>query len=462
MNECIFIIVGMTGDLSKRMLLPAIYKLIADRQIDNFAVVGAALSESCAAEILNQARAFLQDIDQVYWNKLIERTVYQQLDITQEIGFQNLKKIIELTEKKFNLNGNRLVYCATASQFFCDITQYMGISGILRRTQQKPWHRIVYEKPFGHDLASAREINECILRYFDEEQIFRIDHYLTKELVANIALLRFTNIIFEPLWNSNYIDEVHITLSETLGLEGRGRFYDKYGVLKDVIQNHAFQLLALTAMEPPQQLTGNYIRERKSEILKKIVPDDGILGQFENYRKEKDVASDSQTPTFALLRLFVETSRWKGVPFYIKAGKQLDEKLTSITIKFKESYCPLEEGQNCPCNYLIMQIAPRPSFSLELNIKPLGITEQVKQVTMDFLYQDYFGLRTPAAYEILLEHVMQGEQAISVRSDEIEYSWNIIEQIENMKLPLYTYKQQSTGPKEMENFLKKYHTRLHS
>ena len=461
MTECTFIIIGATGDLSKRMLLPAIYKLVANGKLENFAIVGAALSESTATEILERAKPFLKDIDKNIWQRLVERTVYQQLDVTNFEEFQTLKNVIKTIEQQFNLK-NRLVYCATAAYFFCNITENLGKSGILQRTKEKPWHRIVYEKPFGHDLASAHKINTCITRYVDENQVFRIDHYLTKELVANIALLRFTNIIFEPLWNNAYIDQVHITLSETLGLEGRGRYYDKYGVLKDVIQNHALQLLALTAMEPPQQLTGDYIRERKAEILKKIIPDDGILGQYSGYNNEKDILPDSQTATFTLLRLFVDTPRWKGVPFYIKAGKRLDKKLTSITIKFREIYCPLEEGQDCPCNYLTIQISPHPSFCLELNIKPLGIAQNVHPVKMDFSYLNSFGPKTPAAYEILLEQIIQGEQAVSVRSDEIEYAWDVIERIEKMKLPFYTYEQKSNGPKEMETFLNKYQTRWRS
>ena len=461
MTECTFIIIGATGDLSKRMLLPAIYKLIADGKLEKFAIVGVALSESSSSEILERSKPFIKDIDETIWQRLLKHTVYQQLDVTNFEGFQTLKKVVEVIEQQFNLE-NRLVYCATAAHFFCDITENLGKSGILQRTKQAPWNRIVYEKPFGYNLASARKINECIARYVDENQVFRIDHYLTKELVANIALLRFTNIIFEPLWNNVHIDQVYITLSETLGLEGRGRYYDKYGVLKDVIQNHALQLLALTAMEPPQQLTGDYIRGRKAEILKKIIPDDGILGQYEGYHKEKDIGPDSQTATFTLLRLFVDTPRWQGVPFYIKAGKRLDKKLTSITIKFREIYCPLEEGQDCPCNYLIMQIAPHPSFSLELNIKPLGIAQNVHPVKMDFSYLNSFGPKTPAAYEILLEQIIQGEQAISVRSDEIEYAWDSIDRIEAMKLPLYIYKQKSNGPKEIETFLKKYQTRWRS
>lgn len=462
MNECTFIIIGATGDLSKRMLLPAIYKLITDGKLKNFAIVGAALSVSSVHDMLDQAKRFVKDVDEDVWDRLVERSFYQQLDVTSYEGFQALKQRIESVEQKFNLSGNRLVYCATAAHVFCSITQNIGRSGILRRTTSMPWNRIVYEKPFGDDEISAHHINQCIAQYFNEDQIFRIDHYLTKELVANIALLRFTNIIFEPLWNKTYIDHVEIALSETLGLEGRGRYYDHYGVLKDVVQNHALQLLALIAMESPQQLTGDYIRERKAEILKRVVFDDGILAQFENYHQEKDVAPSSLTPTFALLRLFVETPRWQGVPFYIKGGKQLDKKMTTITIKFKEVYCPLEEGQDCPCNYLVMQIAPHPSFSLELNIRPLGLAQHLEQVNMDFSYQNFFGPRTSAAYEILLEQIMQGEQAVSVRFDEIEYAWKIIEHIEKKKLPIYTYKQKSTGPDEVESFLKKYRTRLRS
>lgn len=464
MNDCIVLVFGATGDLAKRKLIPAIYKLLQDKKLQNFALIGAASSDVTSQDMLEAARKYVDDFDQSLWQQLADRTYYQQIDFNESAGYPKVKALVELSEKKHGLSGNRLVYLATPSDFFCSITHNIGQARIVVKEHKNApqWHRVVYEKPFGKSMQSAKEINACIDQFLDESQVYRIDHYLTKELVSNIALVRFTNIIFEPLWNERYIDSVQIRINESLGLEGRGRYYDVYGVLKDVVQNHALQLLALIAMESPFELTGKYIRDRKEEVLQKVRCDTGILGQFKGYHDEQDVAPDSKTPTYALVRMFVDTNRWKGVPFYIESGKLLEKKETIITIKFKDIVCPLIAGKECPSNCLVIRVEPEASFSLDLNVKPRGLTPGVVPVKMKFSHIDEFGSKTPEAYEILLESIFNGDQAISVRFDEIEQSWRIIECLEALNLPVYEYAQGSNGPKEALAFLKQNQVRWQS
>lgn len=456
MNDCILLVMGATGDLAKRKLIPAIYKLIKDKKLGNFALIGAASSDVTPGKVLDGAREFIDDLDLKVWQQLVDRTYYQQLDFNDSNGYQKVKELVEHCEKKHGLSGNRLVYMAVAADFFCTITHNIGQAGIIVREKEgmSAWHRVVYEKPFGMDMASAKSINVCIAKFLNESQVFRIDHYLTKELVSNIALVRFTNIFFEPLWNARYVDSVQIRIDESIGLEGRGRYYDKFGVLKDVVQNHALQLLALIAMEGPEELTGEYIRDKKEQVLQKVRCDTGVLGQYEGYHHEPDVAPDSKTPTYALARFFVDTERWKGVPFYIESGKRLEAKETVIVIKFRDIVCPLVEERECPSNCLVIRVAPEASFSLDLNVKPIGLQPGVVPVKMTFSPKKEFGPKTPEAYEILLEAVFSGDQAISVRFDEIEESWRVIACIEDLHLPVYPYEQGSAGPKQALEFLK--------
>jgi glucose-6-phosphate 1-dehydrogenase len=309
------------------------------------------------------------------------------------------------------------------------------------------FQRIVYEKPFGNDLQSAHEINACIAAHFDEDQIFRIDHYLTKELVGNIALVRFTNIVFEPLWNNRYIDQVQIVFDEELCLDGRGLYYDKYGALSDVMQNHMMQLVALVAMESPEKLTGDYIRTARANVLKKVKVVDAVIGQYKSYAQEKDVAPDSKTETFAQVYLRIDNPRWAGVPFYLKTGKCLDKKETAIYIKFKQVDCLLTKACPSEPNYLTIEISPDPLFALTLNEKKVGKSDEVMPVQMEFTHNALGGQMTEA-YETLFEEILKGEQSVSVRFDEIESAWKIIDAIRALKPSLYIYEKRSKGPEE--------------
>ncbi len=451
MNDVTIIVFGATGDLMRRKLLPALYRLVAHDKLKKFLIVGAAIDDVTAEDVLHRSREFIEKIDETVWKKMSDAIVYQQLDFGNEAGFLSFATMINSLEKKHKMSGNRLLYLAAAAEYFCQITTYLATSKlVVRRTEdQTPWQRIVYEKPFGHDLVSAREINACIQKYFDESQIYRIDHFLTKELVSNIALIRFTNCVFEPLWNNRYIDQVQIVIGEEIAIEKRGAYYDKYGALADVIQNHMLELLALIGMEAPEKLSGDYVRSRRADVLKAVQIVDGVLGQFEGYKKEKNVDPNSTTETFAALMFRVDNPRWAGVPFYVKTGKCLQKKETSIHIKFKAVDCLLTYSCPVPSNWLTIEISPEATFALTLNAKKPGYSQEVIPVAMEFCHSCLFGKITPHSYEVVLEEVVRGEQSISVRFDEIEYAWKIIDEIRTKKFPVYEYQCGTTGPEQV-------------
>jgi glucose-6-phosphate 1-dehydrogenase len=320
----------------------------------------------------------------------------------------------------------------------------------------------VYEKPFGDDLKSAHAINEVIATHFNENQVYRIDHYLTKEVVGNIGLLRFTNCVLEPLWNNQYIENVQIILSETIGTQGRGAYYDNYGALKDMVQNHMLELVALIGMEPPAQLSGEYIRTERARVLEKIAVVDVLLGQYEGYKNEQYVAPDSDTETFAQLCVNINNARWTGVPFFLKTGKSLDKKETVIHIKFKQVACLLVKDCPTDSNYLTIQVSPEATFSLSLNAKKPGYANEVTPIKMEFRHSSVFGAVTPDSYDIIFEEIIKGEHSISVRFDEIESAWKVIDAIEQMNLPVYPYKKGTQGPKECLEFDKKHAMRWRS
>lgn len=457
MNDCTIVLLGASGDLAKRKLIPALYKLIADHAVTNCVVVGAAYDDTTAEHILEQTKPFITAYDQTVFDQLHARFVYQRLNFLKPDDFVALEKQVTALERTYGLSGNRIIYVAAASHFFIPITQAVASSGLARRLSAQPvWHRLVYEKPFGEDAKTAHEINQCIAHYFDETQIYRIDHYLTKEIVGNIALVRFTNCVFEPLWNNRYIDNVQIVLSEKIGIEGRGSYYDHYGALKDMVQNHVLELMALIGMEAPEKLTGEYIRKERVKVLEKIKVIDAVLGQYEGYHTEPHVDPHSKTETCVILKCMIENPRWAGVPFYIKTGKYLDKKETAIYIKFKQVDCLLT--RNCPSdsNYLTIEVSPEAKFSLRLNVKKPGLTNDVTPVDMEFCHSCLFGPITPEAYEVIFEEVMRGEQSISVRSDEIEYAWKVIDAIKAMNLPVYAYARGSRGPQEADQFARKH------
>lgn len=459
MNDIMLIVLGASGDLARRKLIPALYHLMVQKKVQKIGIVGAALDDTTVDAIFEGARPFVKHIDEDAWQNLRACMIYERMDVGKESDFTRLEKRVSAFEKERGLSGNRLIYVAMAAEFFCSITTLAASSGLAKRKGESelPWNRLVYEKPFGHDLQSALEINACIKKSFEESQIYRIDHFLTKELVSNIALIRFANCVFEPLWNNKYIDQVHIIVSEDLSIERRGAYYDKYGALADVMQNHMLELLALIAMEAPEKLTGNYVRNRRAEVLKKVQVVDGFLGQYNGYLKENNVAPQSKTETFGMVQLRVANERWAGVPFYLKTGKCLDKKETIIHIKFKPVDCLLTHNCPVPSNWLTIQVFPEETFSLSLNVKKPGYKDEVVPVPMEFCHSCLFGAMTPQAYEVVLEEVMRGEQSISVRFDEIEYAWQVIDKIRAMKLTVHSYDVGSPGPIDAIDAFEKKH-----
>ena len=377
------------------------------------------------------------------------------MDFYNSDAYLQLRDLIAIVEKKHKLTANHLFHLATLPQHFDVITKNLALHQIAQKHKtgfcegQACWDRIVYEKPFGYDLKSARQINRSIARVFAEDQIFRIDHYLGKEVVANIALIRFANRVFEPLWGRDQIESVQIILSENSGVGGRGAFYDACGAVRDVVQNHMLQILALIGMEAPKHFTAQYLRDGKAKVLSKVKVGAVVLGQYNGYRKEKHVQKNSQTETFAALKVTINNSRWKGVPFYLKTGKFLKKQQASVHIKFKTAECLLDF---CPAdaNYLTINIHPNEGFYLELNAKAPGAFDRVVPVNMNFSHTMHFGLNTPAAYEVLLADVIRGDHFAFVRADEIDYSWKIIEQMKRFKHILFPYTKGSAGPKEVE------------
>ena len=454
MNEITFVILGATGDLSKRKILPAIARLIEKKKIKKFAIVAAARRKVSIKKLVSEAKTFYKSRKEV-WQQIEKNSLYSQLDFYKEQDYQTLATNINKIEKKRKLKGNRIFYLATLPDHFPEITKNIKKYDCMNCSIE--WPRLVFEKPFGHNVESAKKLNKTLAKYFAQKYIYRIDHYLGKELVENISLVRFTNRILEPLWNHKHIESVQINLLEDIGVENRGGFYDKYGAIKDVVQNHMLQLLALIAMEPPTKLFGQAVHNKKVAVLKKTKVDATLLGQYTGYLREKGVNKNSKTETFAALKLFVQNRRWRGVPFFLKTGKALKSKETRIDVKFKEAKC-LMLG-NCPTdtNYLTIRIQPNEGITLDVHSKTPGKRLNVTTIKLDFCHSCTFGPNSPEAYETLLEDVINGEKSTFVRHDEIEASWKITDSIKKAKR--YPYKKGSVGPKQLQSWSKKHKVR---
>ncbi len=444
LEACTIILFGITGDLSRRKLIPALYKLLHDNKLCTLAIVGVAIEKTSVEAIFNRSREFIPGtIDPKVWDKLLSLVSYHHMDFQDESSYAALSHVINAAEDRFQLPGNRVFYFATMPDHFATISHAIKKYSLL--TPSPHWARLVYEKPFGHDLASSQQMTESIASIFSEQQIFRIDHYLGKELVGNIAFARFTNRIFEPLWNAEHISKVCIKLHEQVGIEHRGAFYDAYGAIKDMVQSHLLQLLALTSMETPEKLEANAIRDAKAAVLKQVRITNVLRGQYQGYRQEPFVKPSSDTETFVSIKLFIDNKRWQDVPFYLSTGKCLATKESVIEIHFKPVKCLLTQ---CPTegNCLIIRITPEDGMYLELNVKAPGSSDRVTPVTMEFCHSCLFGPNTPEAYEILLIDVIRGDQSAFVRADEVALSWKIVEHINALKGPVYEYEKGSNGP----------------
>lgn len=464
MNNVTIIAFGITGDLARRKIIPALYRMVAQGALDSWALIGVAREQTTIESILGQARVFIPDIQDKVWKQFVSHCSYFPLDARSSDSYQDLATHISQQELYHKSGGNRMAYLAVGADLFCDITRSLAHHKIMKRAtpHELYWHRIVYEKPFGDSELSAQKINHCINESFYETQIYRIDHFLTKELVANIALVRFTNAIFEPLWNNKHIEHVQIVVNESFDVEGRSLFYDRYGALSDVVQNHMLEMLALIAMESPEQLSGEFIRNERLKVLSKVSFIDGIRGQYQGYRQHEGVKENSQTETFASLALAINNQRWQGVPFFLKTGKALQQKNTSIHIKFKPVSCILSSSCPSESNYLTINVTPDAGFILQLNAKKIGTSYEVNPIDMTFCHSCVYGSFAAEDYQVLLSEIIKGDQSIAVRFDEIEQCWRIIDIIKSQEMPLTFYEKNSTGPDELEDFQKRHTMRWRS
>ncbi len=465
------VIFGASGDLTRRKLVPGLFSLFCRGVLpEQFAIAGFARSEMSSEAFRQQMRAALDefypgDIDPAAWQQFAGRLHYMPGGFTDAGDYARLASF--LTELE-NDPSNRLYYLATAPQFFGEIIDQLGDADLVRESDG--WRRVVIEKPFGHDLASARALNHQIHAVLDEHQIFRIDHYLAKETVQNVLVFRFANTMYEPIWNRNYIDHVQITVAETVDVGHRAGYYDQAGVLRDMFQNHLMQLLALVSMEPPASFAADAVRDEKVKAMKSVRPLSPaeiaartVRAQYDGYCAADGVAADSQTPTYAALELFIDNWRWRGVPFYLRSGKALPHKASEIIIQFKEPphmmfSMPLE--QEIRSNYLALCIQPHEGFHQRLELKVPGREVVLRSVDMDFHYGDVFQPESvPEAYETLLQNALEGDATLFTRSDGIEAAWRVIDPIlqtwQAGDAPLYTYASGSWGPAAADHLLKK-------
>lgn len=465
MDAWTIVILGATGDLSKRKLIPAIYNGIKKgaTEASHCLFFGSARSKITAEELLDSAKPFIEHCEEPIFKYLQERTFYVPVDVTKEADFVALYNAIVEQERAHGMSGKRLIYCALASDYFIQVTDSLVAAGIIQSGNSN--HRIAYEKPFGNDLDSAKTINADLQKKLHSDQIYRVDHYLTKELVNNIVIVRFTNSLLERAWDHETIERIEVDINEALGVEGRAGFYDNYGALKDVLQNHLLQLLALTTMERPEALTRDAMAGKKAADINALVVDAGVLGQYEGYTQEKGVKPESKTDTFVALRMHSKNPRWEGVPIFVQTGKCLEQKKTEIRVIFKQvGECFVQAPDACTNNIFTFRIQPNEGIALQINAKqPQDCRDELCRISrfgltpvlLDFCHKCKFGPYSPESYEILLQSIMAGDTEIGVSAEEIEAQWGIVSQVQALDLPLYTYKKGSAGPVEVEQLWKK-------
>ncbi|MBA3542013.1 MAG: glucose-6-phosphate dehydrogenase [Deltaproteobacteria bacterium] len=447
-EPCAIVIFGATGDLTGRKLAPALYNMLVDKQLKEPTVIigvsrGAlsipAFAEKLKGPLTEHSR---QKPDPATWDKFVGMLDYVGGEFADDATYIALKAQLEVASKKGTL-GNRVFYLSTPPAVFPLILQKLQQHGLIERKQQRgdgPSCRVIVEKPFGRDLATARALNEMIGSYLHESQIYRIDHYLGKETVQNILVLRFGNSIFEPLWNRNHIDYVEITAAESIGIEGRGAFYESTGVVRDIIQNHLLQIMSLVTMEVPASFAPDDIRDEKAQVLRSVRPlnldavaNDCVRGQYRGYREEANVAPDSQTATYAAMRFMIDSWRWQGVPFYLRAGKKLAERLTEVSIHFKSVPLVLfkEEaaGSVLQPAVLTLRIQPHEGISLRFVAKVPGENISVGNVHMTMTYADAFKRPISEAYERLLLDCMRGDATLFNRRDSVDRAWELIQPV---------------------------------
>ena len=464
----IFVIFGATGDLARKKIFPSFFELYKTNLLpEKFKILSCARSQFSDESFRESLKEFIKVTDQNSWANFAKSIEYLSCDIAENTNLDKVAAKLNDLEKIFNQCTQRVFYLAISPFIYEKAFDNLGASKLNLgcKLHNKP-ATIVIEKPFGHDLKSAQTLNQKLTKYFTESQIYRIDHYLGKETVQNIFAFRFGNEIFEPVWNNKYVDHVQITLAEGVGVEKRGEYYDKSGALRDVVQNHLLQLLAIVTMDAPQRFEQDAIRNKKLEIvkcLKKLSPDEvlksTIRGQYEGYKNEENIGPNSQTETYSLVKLFIENERWQGVPFYLRTGKKLMGKVSSIIFQFKEKGHEIFENfwdKPMP-NHITIQIQPNEGIGLRLVAKKPGMATILEPVDMEFCYRTSFATPQPDAYERLLLDIILGDQTLFL--GQVEESWKFIDPIEKVwqsgKPKLTTYRPGSWGPKEADDLIER-------
>jgi glucose-6-phosphate 1-dehydrogenase len=458
------VIFGASGDLTKRLVMPALYNLLTTKVLpENFALIGVARTEETAESwrghlydmlksfVGNAATEFDVDhIDEAAWKRLAEKMSYIQGDLTKPELYGKIREALDKAEKSNGTRGNAIFYLAIADKFFGTVVEQLGKAKLTDESADKDgkrrfWRRVVIEKPFGHSLDSARALNASILRTLHEDQIFRIDHFLGKDTVQSIMAFRFANGLFEPIWNRDRIDHVQITVAETVGVEQRGQFYEATGALRDMVPNHVLTLVSMVAMEPPVGFDAASVHAKKADVLAAmpaVGPASAVRGQYgagtvlgkkaTAYRHEPHVAPASNVETYVAMRFDIDNWRWAGVPFYVRTGKHMSQRNTEIAIRFKQA--PYTAFQDTPVdtlrpNWLVLRIAPDQGISLQFEVKRPGPVMDLAAVKMDFRYDDWFPKEPNVGYETLLYDVMIGDQTLFMRADMVEQTWRIVQPV---------------------------------
>jgi glucose-6-phosphate 1-dehydrogenase len=485
-DPCAVVIFGASGDLAKRKLIPALYRLVQERLLPaEFAIIGLGRTPVSHEEFRDKMKESVVEfseakrVDEEVWQSFAQGMQYLPSDIKSHDSYRELGQMLERVDEERGTHGNRLFYLSVAPEFYAEAVRQLGEAGLTK--QDKGWVRVIIEKPFGTSLESARTLNHQILQHLEESQIYRIDHYLGKETVQNLLVFRFANGIFEPMWNRQYIDHVQITNAETVGVEGRGGYYEKSGVVRDMIQNHVFQVLSLVAMEPPATLNSEDVRDEKIKAMhcaraftEERVRNECVRGQYgagaiggkpvPGYREENGVAPDSITETYAMITMWFDNWRWKGVPFYIRSAKRIAKRVTEIAIQFKEAPHQLfgeEAMRNVAPNQLVIRIQPDEGITMRFAAKVPGQVTHIRDVTMDFRYGASFGVQLAEAYERLILDCILGDSTLYARADMTERGWGIVEPIltewasqrEAANFP--NYEAGSWGPDESFRLLEK-------
>lgn len=485
------VIVGAHGDLTKRKLLPALYALyLQDLLPKDFAIVGISRTPMSDDEFRNfmsdSLKKYASDLkfEQDTWDRFAGSLYYLPVDVSKQEDVKNLSSKLDELKDKHGTQGHNIFYLSTAPSLYSITVRALAAAGLAGKTKphQAPWPRIIVEKPFGHDLKSAEELDDVIHEYFSEHQVYRIDHYLGKETVQNIMVLRFANGIFEPLWNHKYIEHVQITNAETLGVEDRGPYYEESGALRDMFENHLLQLVSLVGMEPPISMDAESTRDEKAKLLRCLRPvqpeqveDFVVRGQYgpgyilgqqvPGYRQESRVSPESNTETFVATKLFIDNWRWAGVPFFVRSGKRLAKSITEIAIQFRPAphrlFKDIVGADGLSPNWLVIQVQPDEGISLKFATKQPGQANQIRYLNMDFKYGTAFGTRSPSAYERLIHDCMLGDPSLFSRSDQVQVAWAFVDpilnkwkELNNGKAPTFpNYAAGSWGPEASDELI---------